>query len=317
MLGQAVGAGVGLSAVALLGRPWLALAVAAAGLVWVLALNAEYGTRLGRKARTVRRARGDSAVARQILVAYLIPAAVAVVVMIDTGVSGTVGAGPFTPEEVSALVLIVSTTVAVWLMSSHVDWYFVRPRIDGVVCEPPCQTSGDSRWKGVTRKWYLHRAVASLATMAAVVAIAVVVTLMMGREYPSQLNQIGGFAAVVAVGLWLMKAEIQSAGPTVQSIRSPRHWLGDDLRYETDKWKRRGYVLHVAIPVTKLVPLRWKSGKRVPGTTFSEEKSSVLADAHCERLEFHGCDDRCSRINPECTVDEPREVPRKSRGVVV
>jgi hypothetical protein len=35
--------------------------------------------------------------------------------------------------------------------SSLVDWYFVRPRVDGVVRTPPCRSSRDPVWSFVTR----------------------------------------------------------------------------------------------------------------------------------------------------------------------
>jgi hypothetical protein len=167
----------------------------------------------------------------------------------------------------------------------------------------------------VTRNWYIHRTVASLVTMLAVVSVAGIVTVLLDREWPSGLAAIGGFAAIMSVGVWLMRDEIGSAGPTSRSIRTPRYWVGDDLTYETDKWRRRGYVLHVAIPQTKLVPLDRDSGDRVPNRHFIEETSAELAAAYCEPAAFSGClraGDACGGINPECLHGQPRtEVGRR------
>jgi hypothetical protein len=316
--GQAIAVCVLLSALAIIGRPLLAVAMAAVGTVWVLAMNHLYARRLGDQGRTERRAYGDRAIALQLLVAYGIPVLVGLVVYF-TGASVDPAIKPFRSSEVQGLAGVLAATITAWLISSHVDWYYVRPRIDGVVIPPPCQTSRDSMWKGVTRKWYIHRTFASVTTMAAVVAVATIVTVVLAREWPNALSNVGGFTAIVAVGFWLMKDEIRSAAPTSRAIRSPRYWLGDDLSYETDMWKRRGFVLHVAIPLTKLVPLDWETGARLPDLEMREEPATLLHAARCDSRRFTPCKSArdCEGLNPECTYRQPKTAKGRRRPLIL
>jgi hypothetical protein len=312
--GQSIGVSLLLSALAILGRPLLAFAIAFVGGAWALGMNHLYARRLGSQGRTKRRADGDHAVALQLLVSYAIPTVLSAGIYFS-GALINPAFKPFRSSEIQGLVGVLAATLTAWLISSHVDWYFVRPRIDGVVVAPPCQTSRDSIWKGVTRKWYIHRTFASITTMAAVVAIATIVTVVLAREWPNALSNIGGFTAIIAVGLWLMNDEVRSAAPTARAIRSPRYWLGDDLSYETDMWRRRGFVLHVAIPVTKLVPLDFATGGRILDAQTREESATLLHAAHCQSRRFPGCQSAndCKSLNPECTYRQPKTVKGRKR----
>lgn len=313
VLGQSIAASIFLLALAAFGKPTLAGALVLAGLVWALLLNRAYAAKLADRGRPTRRREGDRAIARQLLIAYATPLTTAVLLR-ATGWGGAQHVGPFTESEVQALLAITSVMLVVWLASSHVDWYFIRPRIDGVVIEPPCRTSRADHWKGITRKWYIHRTIASLTTMGWAVSLALIVTVMLDREWPSAIAQVGGFAAIVSVALWLMRAEIGSADATHHAIRSPRYWLGDDLYYETDRWRRRGFVLHVAIPVTKLVPLDRRSGKLTSNHEPYEETATELHQARITPRRYDGCAraGSCQRLNRECVHDLPRdEVGRK------
>lgn len=250
VLGQSIALCITTSTLAILDLPVATLLMCTAGLLWVLWLNYAYGRKLGNKPRTSRRAKGDKVIARQVLISYLTPAVIAAaVLMIGKGVQPS--AGIITTTDIQVFLVIASITLLSWLVSSHVDWYYIRPRIDGVVVPPPCRTSRDTMWKGVTRKWYIHRAIASAVTGGAVIAVALLVGITLGEQWPKALAEIGGFAAIFALGAFLLRSEWRNFHPTVAMIREPLYWLGDDLRYETDMWKERGFVLHVAIPVTK------------------------------------------------------------------
>lgn len=318
VLWQSIAASILLIALAAFGKPRLAAALALAGLVWALLLNGAYAARLAERGRPSRRRQGDKAIARQLLVAYAIPLAATVLLGI-TGWGGAARIEPFTGSEVQALLAITSVTLVAWLGSSHVDWYFIRPRIDGVVMEPPCRTSRSDHWKGITRKWYIHRAIASLTTMGWAVSLALIVTVMLDREWPSAIAQVGGFAAIVSVALWLMRAEIASADATHHAIRSPRYWLGDDLYYETDRWRRRGFVLHVAVPVTKLVPLDRRTGELTSNREPYEETATELHQARITPRAYVGCTNAgfCQKLNRECVHDLPRDEVGRRRLLVL
>lgn len=316
VLGQSIGSCILLVGLAILGKPQLALGIATAGGLWALVLNVSYAHRLGSQGRSQRRATGDRSIARQLLVSYGMPISIAILVLL-TGVDEGTHVSVLTEPEVQALLAVLAATVVAWLMSSHVDWYYIRPLIDGVVEAPPCVTSRANRWKGVTRKWYIHRATAAIATMVAVAGIAFVITEMLRREDPGMLAEVGGFATILGLGYLLMKDDIRSAGPTSRGIQSPRYWVGDDLSYETDMWKHRGYVLHISVPVTKLIPLDFRTGQRDDRFDFAEEPATRLFEARCRSQAFAGCVDGCSMVNRECVHDQPRTGIGKRHWIVI
>lgn len=306
VLGQAIATGLLLSVLCGLGRPTLALGLALLGLMWWLALDFLYARALGMRGRTARRRTGDHAVALQVSIGYGMPMLASSAFLV-WGWKTSPAIGPVSANEVQAIVGTVGAMLVVWLGSSHLDWYYIRPRIDGVVCEPPCRTSQDSKWKGVTRKWYIHRAIATLATMVALVILAVVVAVVLYRKWPTALSAVGGATPILGVTAIFLRNEIRNTPATIDSIRNPRHWLGDDLKYRTDNWNLRGYVLHVAIPVTKLVPLDRETGARQDKPRFKEEPAWVLDAALLEPLPFNGCAAGCQHLNPECTFAQERE----------
>jgi hypothetical protein len=318
VLGQSIAACVVLSALAALGRPTLALVLASAGLGWAAVLNRAYAIALGRQGRTPRRRKGDRAIARQLSVSYGIPIGIAFLMLL-TGWDGRRDIGPIAGAEVQGLLSATGAMLVIWLASSHVDWYYIRPRIDGVVVDPPCMTSRDTRWKGVTRKWYIHRAIASVLTMVWAVAAGVIITVMLNREWASGIGAAGGFAAVAGVILFFLRPELRSAAATHHGVRSPRWWVGDDLYYATDAWQCRGFVLHVAVPVTKLVPLDADTGALTDDLEPYEEDASRLDQARLRPRPFTGCRQAgtCQKLNRECVHGQARDEVGRSHALVV
>lgn len=68
-------------------------------------------------------------------------------------------------ENASILVhsIIFGAVVAISVVyaSSLIDWYWVLPRVSGIVSPPPCVRVGGKYYDGVTKVWYLHRATAT------------------------------------------------------------------------------------------------------------------------------------------------------------
>ena len=278
------------------------------GAGWALVLNLDYARALGAKPRSVRRMAGDRAVGRLTLLAYLPPAAIAVAAASLNWPAWTTK--PFTTDEARAMLVGVAYFFLVVLMSSMVDWYYIRPRIDGVVRAPPCQSSGAPIWKRVTRRWYLHRSIAAAAYLALVVDIAFVVIWMLLREAPLAAGVIGGIGPLIAIGVMVFHAYRVEMKTVPGLVMSPEFVLGDDLTYYPPRAPRRGYVLHVAVPKIKLAPLT-EDGLPVPKANFDEPSNSAVIEGGFESRKFAGCF-RCLGVNPECTVAQPRgEVGRK------
>lgn len=313
VLGQSIAICISASALAILDLPAATLMICLAGLAWAMVLNRSYARMLGDQARTTRRGEGDRAIARQLTISYAIPALIAVVAL-ATGEGVRPSIGVISTADIQVFLTVISITLLSWLASSHIDWYYIRPRIDGVVVPPPCQTSRDTMWKGVTRKWYLHRAIASVVTGGAVVALALLVAITLGEQWPKALAEVGGFAAIFGLGVIFLRSEWQNLSPTIQGIREPLYWLGDDLRYETDKWKVRGFVLHVSIPLTKLAPLDFDTGAITMEKPITAS-ASLLAEVRLEPRSFPPCGSaaECKALNPECVYYDDKDVPGRKR----
>jgi hypothetical protein len=215
----------------------------------------------------------------------------------------------FTVAETSALVIATGTLFVLIMLSSLVDWYYVRPRIDGIVCAPPCRSSGSDTWKRPTRWWFLHRGIATLAYIGFALVVALIVMLMLVRVHRTAAGVIGGVGGIAGL-LLIFAGRYRSELPTVaQFVLSPAYCLGDDLAYTARRGPERGFVLHIAVPVTKLVPLD-KRGHPT-GVPFVERKNSDLAEADPQSRTTVACNAGCAKLNPHCAADVPRRDHRR------
>jgi len=299
ILWQSLATGVILALMTAFARPGLAIWVAVLVLALAVALNAGYAHALGKLGRSLRRIRGDRLVAAYIGVGVAAPLLAAVLADF-AGVRPGIAFWGFRHLEIEALLIACGALLAVILVSSLIDWYYIRPRIDGVVCEPPCLAGKDQKgpWKRVTRRWYIHRGLATFAYILFAIAVAVIVLLMLIREDHAAAELIGGVSGIAGL-LLIFAGSYRSELPTAAKwALSPGFFLGDDLTYEGTQRTKRGYVLHVAIPVVKLVPLN-KRGHPL-GASFLEMKNSVLAEGELTTKPTGACKERCVGLNPEC-----------------
>jgi hypothetical protein len=285
---------------------WLAgLAV-----IWVLALNLFYAFQLGDRGRCERRRTGDRWVARFLAAGLVLPLLIAVA-LFALGYNPQVRVWDFTVNETASIVIGASTLFVLIICSSAVDWYYVRPRIDGVLRDPPCRSAGKASWKSPTRWWYVHRAAAALAYFGFALLVALVVMLMLVREHPAAAGVIGGaggLASLLLIFAGNYRAQLPSVG---RFILSPAFCLGDDLTYENFRGKdARGFVLHVSLPVVKLVPLD-EHGLPTSGTRFVEPKNSDLDEAELRSRPTIACAVACAGLNPECVVGRERADRRR------
>lgn len=290
--------------VALIATPVAAYCLAGVALMLTVGLNGGYAHSLGRKGRPARRRHGDRWVARYVAFGFGVPFVIAVALDL-AGYDPSVHVWDFTVAEISTLAIAGGTLFVLIMLSSLIDWYYIRPRIDGVVCAPPCRSSGADNWKGPTRWWFLHRGIATLAYMAFALVVALVIMLMLVRVHRTAAGVIGGVGGIAGL-LLIFAGQYRSELPTVaRFVLSPAYCLGDNLAYQARRDLEHGFVLHVAVPVTKLVPL--DDDGRPTGTAFVERKNSYLAEAEPEALTTIACTADCAKLNPHCAADVPRE----------
>ncbi|WP_445149508.1 hypothetical protein [Baekduia sp. Peel2402] len=202
---------------------------------------------------------------------------------------------PALPLEAGrAIRWVLFAFMALWFCvfaSSLVDWYWIRPQVDGVVTEPPCRTSQQPRWEQVTRGWHGHRAVAHIAVCFAVV---VGLTAIIAAAVPD----IDG-AALAACTAALAAVAVPIVLPAFfalwRAIDSPGIWVGDRVRVND----RRGYVLHVTMD--KLF-VRFRNGSNA---SWGRPKAVSPDAIEGEPIAFSGCD-ACSHVNPQCDWDAQR-----------
>lgn len=261
------------------------------------------------RARSEERRAGDRHVPRQVLAI----SAAGILGMLSgiLGIDGSLS----TKAAFATCVSIVAGIGFVVYASSLVDWYFVLPRVDGVVREPPCRSSRDGIWFIVTRVWYLHR---SLAEIFGIVGFVVALAYMGVFLFP---NAGKAAAAIGGALLGLIVSAVakfpKDAALTLRwrGIDKPEYWVGDELR---DAAGKRSYVLH--LDVGGLIVRAWEKGSVVrrgreeSGTWGKQRKlpHENLGSVVSVR-EFVACRDAeggCLPINEACELHRLRKESR-------
>jgi hypothetical protein len=296
----------------LFGAPAAAAWLAGVALLAAITLNAGYAQALGAQGRSARRILGDRRTSQHVAVGFVVPLVASLVALI-AGHRPRTTVWDFSHAELAAMLIAAAALFVVVVLSSLVDWYYIRPRIDAVVRDPPCLADGNQKavWKRVTRRWYLHRGLAAVAYFAFALVLALVLMLMLAREHPTAAGVVGGVSGIAGL-LLIFFGSFRSQLPVVADWTiSPAFVVGDDLSYKAYKWKGRGYVLHVSVPRVKLVPLD-EDGNRTD-TPFVERRNSDLAESDLDAKPASACAGGCVRLNPECLRHKTKENARLDR----
>jgi hypothetical protein len=318
-LWQAIANAVILGLIIAFASPACAAWLAGTGLALSLALNVGYAHALGKRGRSARRIQGDHFLAAHIAGGLALPL-IAALATAATGVAPRAAFWGFRHSEIEALLNAAGALILIVFLSSLVDWYYIRPRIDGVVCAPACQANRDEKgpWKRVTRRWYIHRGLATLGYILFAIAVALIVMIMLVRENPAVAGVIGGVSGIAGL-LLIFAGPYRDELPTVAKwALSPAFVLGDDLTYEGRGRPKRGYVLHVAVPVVKLVPL--DEHGHPTRAAYIEPKNTVLAEGELEPQPAIACTNGCAVLNPECLRqpgERGRRLDRRRRLVIL
>ncbi|MFL5818031.1 MAG: hypothetical protein ACJ76L_10570 [Conexibacter sp.] len=185
--------------------------------------------------------------------------------------------------------------------SSLVDWYCIRPRLDGIVRRPPCCSSGDETWGDVTRLWYFHRGVAEfLGIVAVIVAFSAFVGALIAGT-----GSLPTAAAVAlptgAAGALVLLTQTAISTLRHRVINRPWIWIGDELR----DGGRRGYVLHLT--ARGVFVSTWDAERGGWGREREITHERIDAEG-IEPGRFSGCERygraRCAKVNPACEWEE-------------
>lgn len=216
--------------------------------------------------------------------------------------------------------------------SSLFDWYLILPRVSGQLGHRPCRTAEEewftfpSTWKEVTRWWYIHRAVGTLAfRLGLILAVG-----SLGRALSDfgLLARVFGWTITLAFGAYALATvwrgftlarQVGQAGHvkgivgqtvTVERRAGRRHpWL---------PWRKlpvlqidgRRYVVDVALESIQLARAEPREQENLARLRrFEKDFDSVpLSDVDAIRQaesKFSGCTGRCSGVNWYC-IENPR-----------
>lgn len=310
--GQAIALAAG-SILGALTDLWLnTLGLIALMLVEALALNAWYSHSLHERCRRKERVEDDAEIARQVVLLLLVAAAAVA--------AGRIWDAPLTGSRYVAWSL-QCVVVFCWAMyaSSLIDWYAIRPRRDGVVCDPPCQSSGDRKWFSVTRWWYRHRCVtAAVCFLAAAAGVGFLLLALVGTSTaPSGLVTAGLFLGGVAVAERMMKlfyGSLAEIGFVFTScvINPPDHALGQRL---VSKDEGAGtFIRDVAPEAVVCIPLDANQRPIDPSSAINTPVKEVVGKRELERKPYGGCQVHCWKVNEHCQWIDPADRRRRRPG---
>lgn len=139
--------------------------------------------------------------------------------------------------------VVAATTIYV---SSLVDWYWILPKVSGMVGLAPCERTGGERFAGVTKIWFFHRA-------AATTVVTFVVAGVPGYMAGSTGGHGGASAAWVVLGSALAigyNSVNNGLTTTFRYAFNPRIFVGDIIRVRPnveDAQAVDAYVVDVSI----------------------------------------------------------------------
>jgi hypothetical protein len=234
---------------------------------------------------------------------------------------------------VHGIVSALTPTAAVIWGSSLVDWYLILPRISGQLGPRPCRAAEEEErfpfpetWREVTRWWYIHRSIGTLAFRLGLILAAGALASslsdlgLLARLFGWTITfAFGGYAILTIWRGFTLSRQVKQAGHVkgivgqtvvVKRPAGERHpWLFW-RELPALQFDGRRYVVDIAlesIQHTRAEPREEENLSRLP--RFEKEVDSLeLSDIGALKVghpKFSGCAGRCSGINWYC-IENPR-----------
>lgn len=291
VLGLAIASAISISAIAILAPLAIALSLIGSGLAASTLLNNGYARGLATTRRPRSRVPLDRLVTLEAAAAFVLPLIVAS--LLEADVIEPIRVEPLLAASVS----VVAGVMTVCFLSSLIDWYYVLPRRDGLIGEPPCRAPQQTRWQRVTWFWFLHRFVAAVATIGGVYAIAICLGLWLYDRYPDFAGGIGGPVPILAgVVTFFGRSYLRDIGHVWRLLFSPSAALGEHLETKEEGQSVSGYVLNVSIERVDLL-----HGDDV--LTHASHGAIAKNCRHDSRASL--CQGKCVRGNADATGKAP------------
>ncbi|HEX2160636.1 MAG TPA: hypothetical protein VHF88_02335 [Thermoleophilaceae bacterium] len=200
-------------------------------------------------------------------------------------------------------VLLCSTVGALGVfVSSLVDWYWILPKVSGIVCPAPCEAPGGERWESPTGHWYFHRGVATLLVSGMATGIC---GYMAATTDDQGEAAIWGVVALVAISTAVVKFNEQGIKALWYGFSPPIH-VGDTILAERHTEgpveRRRAYVVDVSLQGARY---KFLIDGRYAGTRFGTKgdqapipNDDLLGTPRAEPIAV--CSESCTGINWYC-----------------
>jgi hypothetical protein len=302
---------------------------ACAALVWMLVLRRKYHRDVARADAAIpdHRAKLDRVVSGDALLA--LPAALLI----------CAGSIALSIDPAPWLVVVGKSITAFavgWTVvygSSLVDWYLILPRISGQLGHRPCRAAVDqeqfafpSTWREVTRWWYIHRVVATLAFRFGLsAALAVALGSITGLDV---VGRAGAWIVMLTFGAYALTTIVRGStlAKQVGQAGHVKGIVGQTVKVERRQsrrdpllfWRKlpplviegTHYVVDVALESIQLADVAQRDRPALPiPISFERNFDTVpLSDVDAIRQghpKFSGCTQRCSGINWYC-IENPR-----------
>ncbi|MGN6558757.1 MAG: hypothetical protein ACTHLH_12215 [Solirubrobacterales bacterium] len=307
----------------------VAVCVGVGSMLWLLAMHVKYLRDVAATAAWVpnHREKLDRVVAFDPLFT-VVPATILAAFFLSGHLQPTLGVA-----AVHGTASALAPAAAVIWGSSLVDWYLILPRISGQLGPRPCRAAEEEErfpfpetWREVTRWWYIHRAIGTLAfRLGLIVAAGALAHSLSNLGFLARLLgwtitfAFGGYALATIWRGFTLARQVKQAGHVkgivgqtvaVERRAGERHPWFFWRELPALQFKDRYVVVDVALESIQLVraePREEEDLSQLP--RFEKEVESLeLSDVGALRQghpKFSGCATRCSGINWYC-IENPR-----------
>jgi hypothetical protein len=241
---------------------------------------------------------------------------------------GAVGVDPLSDASDAVKIPVAAFAIGIGTIyaSSLVDWYWILPKISGIVAPPPCTRVVAKTYAGVTKVWFFHRAIATAVITA---LIAGTPAYIAGSVADSGLSRAGltllgaaaaiGFNAATAGTVWAFR-----------QFLSPRLEVGSYVRKRKDiddPDPQDAYVVDVSVQGVKIKLEDEVDGEFVSDgdllpyheaaeVTKSHRKNPMCPSLHaCRAVNWYCLRNR--NANTDYALDErsPAELPPEAAAI--
>jgi hypothetical protein len=287
-----------------------AVALAGGVLAWALFVNNNYARALGRRDRSPERAAGDRSAAKAFAVASLPP-------LVYGGAALCIDRLQFFPDVLGTGQRLVAATVTAFALcfvfaSTITDWYYIRPRRDGVVDKPPWQREERERWVDTTRWWILHRTLAATAFFVALWLVIGLGWFEASRAWQSNdwvlfLLALGSPPLIAAVLMRNWVPELPTAWGL--SFGNLPLALGDWVEYHAGQERVQGFLYDVSVDNGYRVVDHDLDTHYLPLSRSKEVRGS--------RPPRPACRTTCEMVETLCEFRRTRTIPTRGRVLVL